>query len=108
MKIFNIHRFIFNTVTIFIFASLMSCSGIPKGTMILKDEYNRDLDKAFTMRDKFNGKPIYVEVQTYPQLTAEGHIIQGSQELIRIGHEEISLKKTIDDFYKKKAAQRNE
>ena len=82
------------------FMLLNSCFTSPKSY----DTYAEDMEIREKIKsvDYRKGRPIYIEVDSYPQLLPGGHIWQGGTLLLRVGEETIDFNKLIEKYKGKK------
>ncbi len=72
------------------------CATIPDGELQLGPKIVRDMKESRTSAQALNkGRPIYIEVYSYPQMLESGDIWTGGPLLINLGREDISLDSLI-------------
>lgn len=78
---------------------LTSCSTLPTGELVNQDTLKRDIDNQSKQTEEnlniSKGRPIYVRAHAYPQIIAGKHVFLGSDVLINIGREELTLKQML-------------
>lgn len=88
-------------ILIYICLLVSSCAILPDGTNVLEErivkaskEINKsNFDKVETTEQ---GRPIYIEAVTYPQMIEGGHVMMKGQMALLVGREKISINNILN------------
>jgi hypothetical protein len=75
------------------------CASSPEGTAELAKRVDGDLKAVKTPRRNISdGRPMFAEVQSYPQILPSGDIWMGGDILLNIGREEMNISELVDRY----------
>lgn len=87
----------------------VGCASSPEGTAELAKRVDGDLKTVKSPRRNISdGRPMFAEVQSYPQILASGDIWMGGDILLNIGREEMNLSELVDRYSKESKEPRME